>query len=96
MTREQIVAMSTTYFAAVDAMDVQSLRDLLTPDCVFIIESHGITYNGRDAIVGLFTARWKNPVATSKHDSFAHVADKHWKSWSRLRPKSNGMISRKP
>ena len=76
MTREQIVAMSAAYFAAVDAMDVQSLRDLLTPDCVFIIESHGITYNGRDAIVGLFTARWKNPVATSKHDSFAHVADK--------------------
>ena len=29
MTREQIVAMSTAYFAAVDAMDVQSLRDLL-------------------------------------------------------------------
>ena len=75
MTREQIVAMSTAYFAAVDAMDVQSLRDLLTPDCVFIIESHGITYDGRDAIVGLFTARWKNPLVTSKHDGFAHVAD---------------------
>jgi len=29
MTREQIVAMSKAYFAAVDAMDVQSLRDLL-------------------------------------------------------------------
>ncbi len=75
MTREQIVAMSTAYFAAVDAMDVQSLRDLLTPDCVFIIESHGITYDGRDAIVGLFTTRWKNPVVTSKHGGFAHVAD---------------------
>lgn len=75
MTRDQIVAISTAYFEAIDAMNLQALRDLLAPDCVFIIESHGITYDGRDAIVGLFAARWKDPVVTSKHDSFVHVAD---------------------
>lgn len=75
MTRDQIIAMSTAYFDAIDAMDVQALRELLTNDCVLIIESHGITYDGRDAIVDLFAARWKDPVVTSIHVGFAHVAD---------------------
>ena len=43
---------------SLDAFDPEALAETLTDDCRLVIETHGIRYDGRDAITGLFAERW--------------------------------------
>ncbi len=61
------------YFAAVDGEDLGTILTLLTEDCVFTVETHGVRLQGHDAIAGMFTRLWANHAAV-RHHGFAHVA----------------------
>lgn len=72
MTDEQLTALATRFFAALDARDAQALAATLAEDCIFSIETHGITHNGRQAICDLFSSRWEGTVHAVHHD-FTHT-----------------------
>ena len=49
-----------------------ALEAVLTPDCRFSIETHGILHDGRAAIVDLFATRWRGHIRARHHD-FTHT-----------------------
>lgn len=71
MTDDDLTALATRYFTALDARDADALADTLSPDCVVTIETHGITYAGRAAVRDLFATRWQGPMRAVHHD-FTH------------------------
>lgn len=72
MTDDELTALAMRYFAALDARDPDALADTLAEDCVVTIETHGVTYNGRQAIRDLFSTRWEGPLRAVHHD-FTHT-----------------------
>lgn len=72
MTDADLVALADAYFKALDTRDPNALEEVLTPDCLLSIETHGIFYEGRAAIVELFATRWKGPIRARHHD-FTHT-----------------------
>jgi hypothetical protein len=75
MNRADMIRLSEGFFAALDAMDPDALRNLLTDDCVLNIETHGLVHEGRAAIVDLFSTRWDGAAVTARHHDFSHTAD---------------------
>lgn len=69
---DPLTALAVNYFTALDARDLDALADTMAPDCVLSIETHGVVYNGRDAICDLFAKRWKGPQRAIHHD-FTHT-----------------------
>lgn len=74
MTRDELIALVEKYFGAVDGEDFGVLTDVLTADCVFSVETHGIELTGIDAIEGMFRKLWDDHKAV-QHKDFTHVPD---------------------
>jgi hypothetical protein len=74
MTRDELVGLVEKYFGAVDGEDFEVLRAVLTADCVFSVETHGIELTGIDAIEGMFRKLWGDH-ASVQHKDFTHVPD---------------------
>lgn len=72
MTDDELTSLAMHYFAALDARDPDALAETLAEDCVVVIETHGITYSGREAIRDLFSTRWEGPQQAVHHD-FTHT-----------------------
>jgi len=72
MTDDDAIALAKAYFTALDAHDATALADTLTEDAVLTIETHGVSYEGRAAIVELFSDRWWGPIHAVHHD-FTHT-----------------------
>ncbi|WP_119422087.1 nuclear transport factor 2 family protein [Desertibaculum subflavum] len=71
---EEMIATAETYFARVDAGEVESVTTLMTPDAMFQVVTHGIRLEGRDAIADMFRRRLAN-FANGWHGNFRHLAD---------------------
>ena len=71
MTDGELTRLATRYFTALDARDPDALAKTLAEDCVLRIETHDITYEGRDAIRTLFATRWEGALQAIHHD-FTH------------------------
>jgi ketosteroid isomerase-like protein len=67
-------SMVSRYFAAVDAEDLDMILSLLTSDCVFRVETHGVELCGHDQITGMFRRLWANHRAV-RHHSFLYVCE---------------------
>jgi ketosteroid isomerase-like protein len=73
-SRERLIELAETYFARVDGKDLDGVASLLAPDCLMTIETAGVAYEGRAAILAMFErymARWE----TIWHGNFDHVVD---------------------
>lgn len=62
------------YFAAVDAEDWGTIRALLTPACVFRVETHGIELHGHAQIETMFRNLWSSHNAVSHH-TFRYICE---------------------
>lgn len=71
-TDESLIHLITAYFTALDARDPDALADTLAEDCLLRIETHDISYAGRDAVCTLFATRWEAPLRAVHHD-FTHT-----------------------
>jgi hypothetical protein len=74
MTSQDLTSMVDRYFAAVDAEDWGIIRALLTPACVFRVETHGVELRGHAQIETMFRTLWANHRAVSHH-SFRHICE---------------------
>jgi len=71
MTDDGLTELAMRYFKALDARDPDALAETLAEDCVVTIETHGIRYDGREAVRKLFAIRWEGPLRAVHHD-FTH------------------------
>lgn len=62
------------YFRGVDDEDMDLIIETLTEDCIFTVETHGVSLQGHDAIKGMFDRLWANHRWV-KHDQFHFVGD---------------------
>lgn len=74
MQRDEMVALVERYFGAVDGENFDVVREVLTADCVFSVETHGIELAGIDAIESMFRKLWADH-ASVQHKDFTHVPD---------------------
>ena len=74
MSQSPQVMMVAAYFSAVDAERLEDILALLTEDCVFSVETHGVILRGHDEISGMFHRLWGNHAAVRHHD-FHYVSD---------------------
>ena len=75
MTDDDLIQLAMRYFTALDSRDADALADTLADDCVLTIETHDITYDGRQAICALFASRWEVPpdrLIQARHHGFTH------------------------
>lgn len=73
MNKADIIALVEQYFAAVDGADFSALSAILTPDCVFSVETHGVELRGLDRIKPMFDKLWSDHAAV-RHQDFVHAA----------------------
>lgn len=72
--RRRLIDLAETYFAKVDAKDLDGVLATLAPDCRMTVETFGVVHDGADAIGRMFEAyfeRWTEIW----HGNFDHVAD---------------------
>ena len=62
------------YFAAVDGEQLDDILALLTEDCVFSVETHGVVLKGHTEIADMFRRLWGNHKAV-RHHAFRYVCD---------------------
>ena len=74
MEQVENVNMVARYFAAVDGEHLEEILALLTLDCVFSVETHGVRLHGHEEISGMFQRLWSNHAAVRHHD-FHYVSD---------------------
>lgn len=74
MKRDELMALVERYFGAVDGEDFDTLRAVLTENCVFSVETHGVELHGIGAIDGMFRKLWADH-ASVEHKDFTHVPD---------------------
>jgi len=72
MTRQQMIDLVNKYFTGVDEEDIASIKEALTPDCIFSVETHGVELQGHDKIEKMFKRLWENHEAV-KHHKFIYV-----------------------
>ncbi len=65
--------MVKAYFAGVDQERLGDVLALLTDDCVFSVETHGVRLEGHAQIAGMFRRLWANHRAV-RHRDFRFVA----------------------
>lgn len=68
---DALITLAEAYFTSLDARNVDALAETLAEDCMLSIETHGIVYEGRDAICALFADRWQGPMRAVHHE-FTH------------------------
>ena len=74
LSADQQIALVKRYFAAVDAEDLKGVLATLDSNCVFSVETHGVTLTNRDDIVAMFNRLWANHKSVL-HDEFRFVPD---------------------
>ena len=62
----------TDYFHFVDTEDLEAILKLITSDCLFTVETHGIKLTGSEEISSMFRRLWANHQWV-KHDQFNWV-----------------------
>ena len=62
------------YFHLVDSKDLAAILELLTSDCVFTVETHGVELNGSEEISAMFRRLWARHQWV-KHDQFHFVEE---------------------
>ena len=62
------------YFKGVDEENIDAILEILTEDCVFSIETHGIKLVGHKEIISMFKRLWKNHKSV-EHKEFYFVKD---------------------
>ena len=62
------------YFRGVDDEDIDLIFETLSEDCLFNVETHGVSLKGHDQISGMFERLWSHH-AWVKHDQFHFVED---------------------
>ena len=62
----------TDYFTFVDTEDLPSILQLMTPECVFTVETHGVKLSSHKEISAMFHRLWDNHQWV-KHDQFNWV-----------------------
>ena len=62
------------YFRGVDDEDIDLIFETLSKDCLFNVETHGVSLKGHDQISGMFERLWSHH-AWVKHDQFHFVKD---------------------
>ena len=72
MTRQQMIDLVNKYFTGVDEEDISSIKEALTPDCIFSVETHGVELQGHDKIEKMFKRLWENHESV-KHHKFIYV-----------------------
>jgi len=72
MTRQQMIDLVNKYFAGVDGRDISAIKEALTPDCNFSVETHGVELQGHNQIESMFKRLWDNHD-TLKHHKFVYV-----------------------
>ena len=72
MNKAKIIALVERYFGAVDREDFEMLSTVLTQDCVFTVETHGVTLRGLDQIKPMFDKLWSDHAAV-RHHELIHV-----------------------
>jgi hypothetical protein len=72
MTRQQMIDLVNKYFTGVDGEDISSIKETLTPDCIFSVETHGVELQGHGKIENMFKRLWENHDAV-KHHKFIYV-----------------------
>lgn len=76
---EEMTACAERYFAAVDNGDVPGTLEVLSPDCVIQVLTHGAHHDGHEAISEMFQRRLGG-VSVAWHGNFRHIADPE-KGW---------------
>ncbi len=74
MEKPEMIDLVERYFAAVDGEDFPAIAAIMTPDCVFTVETHGVILHGPAEIEGMFRRLWADH-ASVRHRDFVHVAD---------------------
>ena len=74
MTRSNLIDLVERYFSAVDAKDLEAVSATLAPDCVFSVETHGVSLEGMEAIETMFARLWSDHAAV-RHQDFIHIPD---------------------
>ena len=64
----------TDYFTFVDTEDLVSILQLMTPECVLTVETHGVKLSSRAEISAMFRRLWDNHQWV-KHDQFNWVEE---------------------
>lgn len=72
MTWQSSKDMVLQYFRGVDEENLAILLETLAPDCIFSVETHGVSLTGHEAIIGMFERLWSNH-AWVRHDQFHFV-----------------------
>ena len=62
----------TDYFTFVDTEDLVSILQLMTPECVLTVETHGVKMSSHAEIIAMFRRLWDNHQWV-KHDQFNWV-----------------------
>ena len=62
------------YFRGVDDEDIDLIFETLSEDCLFNVETHGVSLKGHDQISGMFERLWSHHPWV-KHDLFHFVED---------------------
>lgn len=65
-------ALVLSYFRGVDQQDIGLIFETLAEDCVFSVETHGVTLTGHGEIGGMFERLWSHHAAV-RHDQFHFV-----------------------
>lgn len=74
MQRDELIGLVERYFGAVDGEDFETLSGVMTGDCVFTVETHGVELHGIAAIEAMFRKLWADHAAV-QHKDFTHVPD---------------------
>jgi ketosteroid isomerase-like protein len=64
----------TDYFHFVDTEDLEAILKLITSDCLFTVETHGIKLTGCEEISAMFRRLWSNHQWV-KHDQFDWIEE---------------------
>ena len=72
MTRQQMIDLVNKYFTGVDGEDISTIKETLTPDCIFSVETHCVELQGYGQIENMFKRLWANHD-TVKHHKFIYV-----------------------
>jgi len=72
MTRQKMIDLVNKYFTGVDGQDISTIKETLTPDCIFSVETHGVELQGYGQIKNMFKRLWENHHAV-KHHKFIYV-----------------------
>ena len=74
MPSDSLISLVERYFSAVDTEQLDQILALMTDDCIFSVETHGVILHGKLEITGMFQRLWSNHRAV-RHHGFRYVCD---------------------